>query len=232
MRIHYLQHVPFEDLGALADLFSSRGHEISCTHLYKPESLPPLDDFDALVIMGGPMGVYDDDRYPWLAAEKRFIREVIDSTCKPVLGICLGAQLIAHSLGATVSRNQHREIGWFPLQLAPELQQSSWASISNEPTIMAFHWHGDTFSIPPEAIPIGSTEACPNQGFIINDRIVALQFHLETTFDSASALISHCGDELDDTTYVQSALHILAQSDNFAAIHGTMKRLISQWLRR
>jgi GMP synthase-like glutamine amidotransferase len=118
MRIHSLQHVPFEDIGSLAQEIATKGHSLSTTHWYKGDSAPALDSFDVLIVMGGPMGVYDDDIYPWLTAEKELIAKAIAAD-KKVLGICLGAQLIAYVLGAKVTRNVHREIGWFPLQINP-----------------------------------------------------------------------------------------------------------------
>ncbi|MCF7818860.1 MAG: type 1 glutamine amidotransferase [Kiritimatiellales bacterium] len=189
MKLHYLQHVPFEGLGMIEDWAKAHGAEISSSQLFNGDPLPDLGSFDWLVIMGGPMGIYDHDEHPWLIAEKAFIRSAIDSG-KTVLGICLGAQLIADVLGAKVYPGPQKEIGWFPIKRAagtPDL-------IPEELTV--FHWHGDTFDIPDGAIRLASSAACKNQGFIYGDRVVALQFHLETTEESMEALIAHCSDEL------------------------------------
>ena len=105
MRVHYLQHVPFENLGSMENYFLSRGYQISSTKLYSEENFPGLEDFDWLIIMGGPMGVYDEDRFPWLKNEKRFISDAIEAG-KVLLGVCLGAQLIASVLGAKVYKNR------------------------------------------------------------------------------------------------------------------------------
>lgn len=229
MRIHYLQHVPFEDLGSMAPQLSSRGHELSVTHLYRGEPLPAVDGFDALIVMGGPMGVKDESRYPWLAAEKVFLHQLMTETHTPVLGVCLGAQLIADVLGAPVARNPHREIGWFPLALDPRFVASPWGGCLKNGELV-FHWHGDTFALPDGALPIASSAACEHQGFIIDDRIVGLQFHLETTPQSADALLRECADELDGSAYVQSAEAIVAEPERFECINEAMGRLLDSWL--
>lgn len=110
MRVHHLQHVPFEGLSSIESILKEKGHQLSATHLYDDQSLPSINDIDWLIVMGGPMGIYDEESYPWLSAEKRFIKEAINSG-KIVLGICLGAQLIADALGARIYKNEHREIG-------------------------------------------------------------------------------------------------------------------------
>ncbi len=213
MRILCLQHVPFEDLGRMQPLLSSRGHHIQSCPLYQGITPPAQETFDALVVMGGPMGIHDEDQYPWLSAEKIFLRQAIDAG-KIILGICLGAQLIADVLGAEITRNPHREIGWFEIQSDPALTDTPWAKIfPNQAEV--FHWHGDTFAIPEGAIPIASSVACAHQGFIHENRVIGLQFHLETTEATAQRLIQHCADELDGSAYVQSAQEMLSQPERF-----------------
>jgi GMP synthase (glutamine-hydrolysing) len=180
--------------------------------IFNSEPLPALDSFDFLVMMGGYMSVYEDDIHPWLIDEKAFIRHAI-AKGKAILGVCLGAQLIASALGADVHKNSCREIGWFPVTLTPEGECSpiidGWPS-----TFAAFHWHGDTFEIPDGAVRIAESEACANQGFIFGDRTLALQFHVETTADSARRLVASCGEELTaGGSYVQSAEEILERKD-------------------
>lgn len=220
MRIHHLQHVPFEDLGSMQQVLEEKGHQLSATHLYKTSNFPAIADFDWLIVMGGPMGIYDENTYPWLAAEKHFIREAIEAG-KIVVGICLGAQLIADVLGAKVYANKNKEIGWFDIQRSAGLDNTVLAQAIPK-TFKAFHWHGDTFDIPEGAVPFGSSEACKNQGFILNNRILGLQFHLETTADSASRLIEHCADELNDAEYIQSKIEMLADKNNFKQINRLM----------
>ena len=199
MKLHWLQHVPFEGLGIIEKWTETNGFEISCTRLFASEQLPEIETFDWLVVMGGPMGIYDYEDHPWLPEEKQFIKMAIDAD-KTVLGICLGAQLIADVLDAKVYPGPQKEIGWFPIQRtegAPKI-------IPDELT--AFHWHGDTFEIPDDAVRLASSEACKNQGFVYNDRVIALQFHLETTPESMEALIENCGDELPNVDAASSRI--------------------------
>ena len=119
MRIHYFQHVPFEGLGSIEDWIRSEGYDLFSTRFYRNDPLPELDRIDWLIVMGGPMGANDDHIYPWLAAEKKFIGEAIKKGVR-ILGICLGAQLIASVLGARVYPNAHKEIGWFHVRLTPD----------------------------------------------------------------------------------------------------------------
>ena len=224
MRIHHLQHAPFEGLGCMESYLLSQGHQLTSTHLYKGQILPPSEEVDWLIVMGGPMGVYEESDHAWLIEEKNFIKEVIDSG-KVVIGICLGAQLIAEVLGARVARGMHREIGWFPILRAEETSRTILDPILPK-TLEAFHWHGDTFEIPNQSIPIASSEACQNQGFIFEDRVLAFQFHLETTPQSATALIENCRDELDGSGYVQSEEFMLADQVRFDRINEVMIRIL------
>jgi len=224
MRVHHLQHVPFEGLGSMTAVLSERGHSLTATHLYRGETLPDVTAFDLLIVMGGPMGVSDEAEYPWLAPEKRLIKAAVDAG-KKVLGICLGAQLLAEALGAEVTRNPHREIGWFPITRDPALGSSRFNSIFPEQA-EAFHWHGDTFGIPEGAIPLASSRACKNQGFIMDDRIMALQFHLETTPGSAALLIANGRHELDGSSFVQTEKEMLEAPHRFAAINRIMRAVI------
>ena len=220
MRIHSLQHVPFEDIGSMLGDIQKHGHELTTTHWYKGDEAPDIASFDLLIVMGGPMGVYDDEQYSWLSAEKEFIANTI-SAGKKIIGICLGAQLISCVLGATVSKNPHREIGWFPLQVSDKARRNPVAALLAK-CESVFHWHGDTFTLPVGAELIASSEACANQAYVMGEQIYAFQFHLETTEISAQSLIKNCGDELDNSTYVQSAELILHDKEKFNAINKTM----------
>ena len=220
MKIHHLQHVPFEGLGSMEAVLKEKGHQLSSTHLYAKQTFPSVNDIDWLIVMGGPMGIYEEDVYPWLSAEKKFIRDAIDSG-KIVLGICLGAQLIADVLGARVYKNTDREIGWFDIIRSEEANATILSKAIPE-RVEVFHWHGDTFDIPKGAIPVAESEACKNQGFIMDDRVLAFQFHLETTAESAKSLIDNCGDELDGSSYVQSKNEILSDPQRFSNINQVM----------
>jgi GMP synthase-like glutamine amidotransferase len=220
MRIHYLQHVPFEDLANIEAWARKKGHEVSGTMLFADEPLPCLEEFDWLVIMGGPMNIYEHDRYPWLAREKDFIRRSINGD-KIVFGICLGAQLIADVLGAKVAPNNHKEIGWFPVRLTPEARASEVFGVLPE-EFTAFHWHGDTFDIPPGAVRMAESPACRNQAFQLG-RAVGLQFHLESSINSIDHLILNCSEELKDGRYVQRPKELLSHLDRFPEIRVLME---------
>jgi GMP synthase-like glutamine amidotransferase len=212
MKIHYLQHVPFEDLANIEAWARSRGHDLSKTSLYAGEPLPRMSDFDWLIILGGPMNIYEEDRYPWLSKEKEFIHQAIASD-KIVLGICLGAQLMADELGSKVQRNVHREIGWFPVKLTPQSKASRIFRVLPE-EFMALHWHGDTFELPPGAVHTAESQACKNQAFELG-KAIGLQFHLESSLGSLERLLLNSADELTDGQYVQKPEEILTHLDRF-----------------
>ncbi len=228
MKIHYIQHVAFEGLSSIESYMKNKGHELSSTHLYQGETLPSIDEIDWLIVMGGPMGIYDEEIYPWLNAEKKFIKTAIDSK-KVVIGICLGAQLIADVLGAKVYKNKHREIGWFNITRSADANNTILSNVIPENSEV-FHWHGDTFEIPEGAYALAESEACKNQGFILNDRVVAFQFHLETTLESASALIENCRDELDGSQYVQTEEEMLSNEQRFSHINSVMFSILDTFL--
>jgi len=226
MHFHFLQHVDFEGPAGIANWITQNGHSLSITHLYKNEILPPHQKDDILVVMGGPMGVNDIDRYPWLIPEKQYILEAIQMKQR-ILGICLGAQLIADVLGSKITKSKHKEIGWHKLKRDQQLEKTMLGDLFPE-EIHAFHWHGETFSLPKNARPLASSAACENQGFVIDNRIFGFQFHLETTPESAAALIDNCGDELDDSKYVQSEKQMLDAPLKFEKINAIMYAILAK----
>jgi len=223
MRAHYLQHVPFEGLGSIESWLVDAGYEITGTQLYASPLLPEVEDVDLLMVMGGPMSVNDEQDYPWLAREKAFIRNVIEAG-KPTLGICLGAQLIANALGGEVFQNSVKEIGWFPIRAA---KTSNEAGFQFPEEIAVFHWHGETFSLPTGAVRIAESKGCKNQAFQLGAHVIGLQFHLETTPDSARAIVSNCRRELVAGEYIQTETEILsAPSERYSAINGLMGKIL------
>jgi GMP synthase-like glutamine amidotransferase len=224
MRIHYLQHVPFEDLGNIAPWALAEGHSLAGTQLYAGQPLPKPDDFDWLIILGGPMNVYEHDRYPWLPAEKALISAAIGAE-KRLLGICLGAQLIADVLGGPVTRSPQREIGWFPVSLTAEGRHSRLLTGFRE-RFVPFHWHGDTFAIPPGATHLARSDACPNQAFQFGPHVLGLQFHLEYSYASVASMLKDCGDELSDDRFVQQPEEILAAEKNFQQIESMLHKML------
>lgn len=213
MRIHYLQHVSFEGPGRIDDWAKAQGFETSVTRLFKDEPLPDVDEFDWLVVLGGPMGTADELKHPWLAAEKEFIKNAIASD-RVVVGVCLGAQLIADVLGAKVYKGEFTEIGWFPVSVTDAAAESP--VFQRLPTnFTPLHWHGDTFDLPAGCTRMASSVGCENQAFVMGDKVVGLQFHLEPSQASIKALIDNCGHELVEGKYIQSA-EVIRRSDDKA----------------
>jgi GMP synthase-like glutamine amidotransferase len=218
MRVHYFQHVPFEGPAGIADWAGQRGHTLSRSQLYAAEDLPQQADFDSLVLMGGPMGVYDEREHPWLVAEKAFLRDTIAAR-KPVVGVCLGAQLIAEVLGARVFRNLYKEMGWFPIDLTEEGRRSPLFDGLPQ-RLDVFHWHGDTFDLPPSAVHLARSKGCAHQAFLYQGRVLGLQFHIESTPDSVQQIVEAGVDELVPAKYIQSAERILAATaEDYARIN-------------
>jgi len=228
MHIHYLQHVPYETPGTIARWAEEQNHDITGTHFYRAERLPDGNSIDALVVMGGPMGVHDEDDYPWLVREKEFIGECIRQN-KKVLGICLGAQLIADVLGADVEPMDYKEIGWFPITWTPQARNHGLLSFLPEQQ-QVLHWHGDRFVIPDNALPLAESEACANQGFLIDDHILGLQFHLEMTKQGLADLIANSKQELKTAVgpWVQQPGEML-QEEHFSDTHNTMRNLLGRF---
>lgn len=227
MRIHALHHVDFEGLGHIGQWIADQGHSLALTRLYAGDPLPRLEDFDRLVIMGGPMNIYEDDKYPWLAAERALIREAI-AAGKSAVGICLGAQLLADALGSPVFSGKNKEIGWWPIRLTEAGKRSGFlADLPEAPTV--FHWHGDTFDIPSGAVHLAESEGCMSQAFLYDNRILGLQFHLESTPETVRQILTHCGHELVKGTYIQSAAEISAADPAlFAAINRLLATLLNR----
>lgn len=223
MQAHYLQHVPFEGLGSIESWLKSSGYTISCTKLFESAAFPKLEEVDLLIVMGGPMSVNDEEEFPWLVAEKEFIRSAINMG-KPVLGICLGAQLIANALGAKVYKNTETEIGWFPVNAVSNRSDSLF---SFPESAQVFHWHGETFDLPTGATLLASSAGCVNQAFQLGDSVIGLQFHLETTALSATELVNNCRDELIPAKYVQAEEGILsADAESYLSINRLMESIL------
>jgi GMP synthase-like glutamine amidotransferase len=228
-RVHWLQHVPFEELGTIRPWLAERAARITATTLYADPVLPKLHELDWLIVMGGPMSVHDRDRYPWLVQEQRLIADAIAAD-KTVLGICLGAQLVAQALGARVFRAPDREIGWFPLEPVTAPADDPLANLFLT-TRRVFHWHGETFDLPPGAVPLAKSAACEHQAFALGPRVLGLQFHLEMTPDGARALIEHCPGDLAPGPWVQPPAAMLADGERFRHANALMRRVLDSLAR-
>jgi len=193
MRVHWLQHADFEDLGCIGPWLEQNGHAVSGTRLHAGEAPPGVEAFDALIVMGGPMNIYEHRNHLWLVAEKRAIGEAI-AAGKRVLGICLGAQLIADVLGAKVYQNAEIEVGWLPVQFNEAAAGSK--LFGKFPQVLTpLHWHGDTFELPPGATLLASSVGCKNQVYQVGDHIAGLQFHLEVTSADVDTWSDHVPQE-------------------------------------
>ncbi len=226
MRIHSFHHVPFEGLGIIERWIKEKRHTLTSTNFYENYSFPPLDSFDLLIIMGGPMSVYEEDKYRWLKEEKEFIKKSINAG-KKVLGICLGSQLIANSLGAEVHKNIHKEIGWYPLILTGKGKEDYFlGTIPDKQTVL--HWHGDTFEIPDGAVPLAESEATKNQAFVYKDNVFALQFHMEFTEESLQALIDNVKEEPAKDKYVQTPKEIFGKIELLKDLNKIIMRALDK----
>lgn len=223
-RIHYLQHVHFEGLGYIETWVKKKNFSVSSTRLFESEKLPGIDDFDWLIVMGGSMSVNDVDEFPWLCGEIEFIREAVKAK-KTVLGICLGAQLIAKALDAKVFSGDYKEIGWCEIQPYAMSERHRLHSLFAENQLV-FQWHGDSFELPKGAVGLACSRAYANQAFVYNDTVVALQFHLEATEESIAALLEYSASDITSGIFVQSAEAILKKIGNVTAVNKAMKRLL------
>ena len=223
IRIHCFQHVPFEGIGHIEEWAGKNGYSLSFTRFFEDIKLPHQDDFDWLIVMGGSMNIFDDS-LGWLNDEKIFVKEAIDSG-KRVVGICLGAQLIAHVLGAKVYANNQKEIGWWPV-IQTGAGKEHWLLKDFPEEFTTFHWHGDTFDTPKGAVNLLSSEATANQAFLYNDRVLALQFHFETTTRSLEEITSNCRDELIGAPFIQTEKEILTDGARFIKDNNIMLEML------
>lgn len=223
MLLHILQHVAHEGPGAVADWAKDRGHPLCVHQVFAPQiaSLPESVQGEGLVILGGPMSVHDEALLPWLRTEKAFIQTAI-AAGHPVLGICLGAQLLAEALGGQIQDGPELEIGWFPVRLdAAARRLPLLAHAPSEVTVM--HWHGETFSLPPGAVSLGSSSACADQGFSWKQQAVGLQFHPEINAELLANMLREEGYELvNGGSFVQTAEQLTAG----LAAHGAGARTL------
>ena len=188
-----IRHVPFEDLGSFAPVLRQRGFLVA----YRDAGLDDLGahdllDADLLIVLGGPIGAYETKAYPFLAGELRMLERRLKAG-RPVLGICLGAQMMAKALGARVYKGRRKELAWGPLALTAEGKASALAALG--PRTPVLHWHGDTFDLPKGATLLASTKLYANQAFAWGKRALALQFHVEVTAQGLERwLIAHTAE--------------------------------------
>ena len=241
-RVHYFQHIVDEGLGSPEAWLKQRQAVVTTTEFFRLAhgdaniTLPPAADVDLLIVMGGEMSVNDEDIYPWLIAEKRWIRHFIEQG-KPVVGLCLGGQLIANSLGAAVTKNNVKEIGWWPIYGRSD--HSSRSNVFLFPdSIVALSWHGDTFELPNGAVWLAENEACPNQAFQYGDRVLGFQFHPEITAQNLAMFLLDNGyeamiDGIQTHEYIQPPEKIAqVSSEQFLPANQLLERALDYVTRK
>lgn len=223
-----IRHLAFEDLGIIEPWLTRRGWRIS-TYDAGGDELWKIDlaQVDLLVVLGGPIGAGDDAVYPFLTEEVALIRQRLDSA-RPLLGICLGAQLMARALGAAAAPMGSKEIGYAPLTMTPEGATSPLARIGDQPVL---HWHGDQFGLPTGSASLATTPACPHQAFMVGDHVLAWQFHLEV--DAARIeqwLVGHVGDLREAGIDIAALRHEAAW--HRAGLAQALDAVMSDWFAR
>ena len=194
-RVLVLQHADPEHPGLILEALRDVGAQVKTIRTDLAQPAPPsLDAYAGLIIMGGPQSVYEEDKYPYLRAEKQLAREAIDNNI-PLLGVCLGSQVIADVLGSGVHPGPAPELGWKPVKRAPEAANNPILSALPE-TFTPLHWHGDIYDLPKGATPIGSSEMTATQGFSYNQNVYALLFHLEMTHQQINMMVAQFPDDV------------------------------------
>ena len=224
MKVLVLQHVPFEGIGNMSHWLELQKAEVQYTRFFEDTSLPRNPkSFNLVIVMGGPMSANDELTIPWLKPEKRFIQKIIKLGI-PLIGICLGAQLIASSLNARVYKNLQKEIGWFPIKAT--LNSKELFKFPDK--CLVFHWHGETFDLPKGAVRLATSEACENQSFQLGKKVIGLQFHLEMTSEGVSAILDKCKHELVPGPYIQTEAELKeVKNITYTEINRLMNKLLS-----
>jgi GMP synthase (glutamine-hydrolysing) len=225
------QHDPFEDLGFFAEVLQKQRAEYRTIRLFHGEL--PAEDWEhigALIILGGPMGVWDEDQYPFLRWEKTIIRAAIDEAV-PLLGVCLGAQLIAAALGTTVHHGPVKEIGWYPISVTPHGQVDSVLGYIPEAATV-FQWHGDGFDLPGGAVRLASSAYYENQAFRIGRNIYGIQFHLEMTSRMIERWIDERSKDLAKVPYIHPDKIVSDTQNHLPTLNYYAEKFLSEFIRR
>lgn len=222
LRVHYFQHIDGQGFGSCETYLRQHKHaQLSATEFYKlpqyqdiaPEQMPHAEDVDLLIIMGGDMSVNDEDQYPWLKTQKQWIRDYV-KLGKPIIGICLGGQMIASALGADVKKNPTPEIGWTSLHAVADYPPHCFTFPKE---FHAMEWHSDTFEVPPNAQLLVSGETCHHQAYQIGNNIIGMQFHPEMTADVMAMYLQdqHAVAEMvqHDSTRITAINHTIHASE-------------------
>lgn len=225
MKIIAFKHFSFDDEYALASWAKDRGHTLTVRDPANGIDPKWLEDNDCLVILGGPMSVYQEEKHRWLIEEKQFVKQAIQMN-KKVLGICLGAQMLAEVLGSKVYRNKVKEIGWHSVQRTKETHP--WFDEMPQ-QFHSFQWHGDTFDLPSGSKWLAFSEGCRNQAFSFGENVLALQFHLETTPACIEQMLTRWTSEIVPAPFIQTADEIRERAQqskiSFSLLHRILDRI-------
>lgn len=232
-QLHFIRHVSYEGLGHIRPWAEVHGFQISETRPYAGEAFPAPSTLGMLVVLGGPMGACDEDRYPWIAREKRFLEQALRAET-PTLAICLGAQLMADVLGAEVRRNPQAEIGWHTIESVAEADALGATDVLTPfftPGVEVLQWHYDTFDLPAGAVHLARSEACEQQAYSWGDHLVAVQFHPEMTWQEVATLVERdaplpAGEYVSDPAALLDAARFDRMEEH---THGFLERLVSAW---
>jgi GMP synthase (glutamine-hydrolysing) len=231
MRVLVLQHIACEHPGVFSEVMHERGAEAVPVELDEGERLPDWREFDAVLAMGGPMGAGDDADHPWLAPEKRLVREAVEDG-RPFLGVCLGVQLLAASLDARVFESERPEVGLLPVELTSEGRDDPlFAGIDG--SLVSLQWHGDTFDLPSGAVRLARSPQVPNQAFRAGRRAYGVQFHLEVTGEMARewSQVPAYRRSLAETLGEERGAAFISDVERRAdELHPAARRLFSNWL--
>ncbi|MDY0361229.1 MAG: type 1 glutamine amidotransferase [Desulforegulaceae bacterium] len=223
-KILVVKHVPFEGPGFISSWAASKSIGVDIISSWKDE-LPDVSDDQGVVIMGGPMSVNDD--IVFIKKEMLWVKKLLEKNHK-VLGICLGAQIIANALGASVFKGKEPEIGWFPVFLDKSIENEGLKNIFNESELV-FHWHGEAFDLPMGANRIFFNDASDCQGFY-KGNAAGFQFHMETQIETAKALIENCPEDIEKRgVFIQAKEEILKDNKNFDSINSLMNSFLDWW---
>lgn len=214
-RAFALQHIESEEMGHTEEWLHKHGYSVRRIRLYDGDTLPNAQDVDFLVVLGGPMSVNDTADYPWIAKEVAFLKEVLKRPV-PVLGICLGAQLLAKALCANIIKSQEKEIGWYPIK-AHQDAHTAIPGFELPESLTVLHWHGESFELPSDTTLLASSEGCRNQAFCLKPYQVGLQFHLEADDAAVRTMLEHSKkDMVDAGPFLQSEITLIKNTGMYA----------------